>query len=285
VDFVLKNAGLSVSDVSSLVLVGGGVRIPAIQTVLNDLVGSGKIARNVDGDEAAVFGAVFQAAAISAQFKTRRDLRIKDILEKSVSLSYKMDNQEMTSIDILPLKSVLGSKKLVTLNGLTDKNVTLNLFYGDSKQKEPLYQVLVTGLPSLSETYKDKKIKSIKVKALIELSLSGTVHIQNVYALVEVDSESKNKIADTLGNVINFFGGKKENEEEDGEKQDKTDETKEEEPLDANKNITESTNKSQNETTPSTKKPLMDKIPLNFTISWKSQVPLSEKEKKEIKQM
>ena len=88
VQSVIKDANLSLSNISSLVLVGGSVRIPAVQSVLNELVGAEKIARNVDGDEAAVLGAVYHAAAISAQFRTRRTFRIKDISDKEIHLKY-----------------------------------------------------------------------------------------------------------------------------------------------------------------------------------------------------
>lgn len=86
---VLKQSNFTLEQVSSLVLVGGGVRIPAIQNVLSELVGADKIARNVDGDEAAVFGAVYQAATISAQFRTRRGIKVKDIASRPISIEYK----------------------------------------------------------------------------------------------------------------------------------------------------------------------------------------------------
>lgn len=89
VSSVLDRSNITIGEVSSLVLVGGGIRIPAIQAVLSNLVGADKIARNVDGDEAAVFGAVYQAATISAQFRTRRGIKIKDISSRPISVEYK----------------------------------------------------------------------------------------------------------------------------------------------------------------------------------------------------
>ena len=86
---VLDRSQISLKNVSSLVLVGGGIRIPAIQNVLSNLVGADKIARNVDGDEAAVFGAVYQAATISAQFRTRRGIKVKDIASRPIYIQYK----------------------------------------------------------------------------------------------------------------------------------------------------------------------------------------------------
>ena len=89
VNSILERSNLSVADVSSLVLVGGGIRIPAIQSVLSKLVGTEKIARNVDGDEAAVFGAVYHAASSSAQFIPKRGIKVKDIASRPISVEYK----------------------------------------------------------------------------------------------------------------------------------------------------------------------------------------------------
>lgn len=40
VNSVIQNAGLSLANISSLVLVGGGVRVPSVQNTLIDLLGS-----------------------------------------------------------------------------------------------------------------------------------------------------------------------------------------------------------------------------------------------------
>ena len=69
-------------------MVGGGVRIPAIQALLHKQVGESKIARNVDGDEAAVLGAVLHSASISAQFKLGTITRIKDLNLIPIEVAY-----------------------------------------------------------------------------------------------------------------------------------------------------------------------------------------------------
>lgn len=58
-------------------LVGGGVRVPIVQQTLKDFVGEGKIAQNVNQDEAAVLGAGFRAAALSTSFRVR-EIMVKD---------------------------------------------------------------------------------------------------------------------------------------------------------------------------------------------------------------
>jgi hypoxia up-regulated 1 len=72
--------GLSVKDIDSMVLVGGGVRVPIIQRTLEEFLGAGskhKIARNVNGDEAAVLGAGFRAAGLSSLYRVK-EISVKD---------------------------------------------------------------------------------------------------------------------------------------------------------------------------------------------------------------
>src|SRR5271170_2951396 len=58
-------AGVTLSDLESIILHGGAVRTPFVQKQLEIVVGgSGKIKSNVNADEAAVMGAAFKAAGL-----------------------------------------------------------------------------------------------------------------------------------------------------------------------------------------------------------------------------
>ena len=87
-DATLKHANLTMSQIKSLVLVGGGVRIPYVQTQLVAKVGQDKIARNIDGDEAAVLGAVLHGASVSAQFQLGTKFRVKDLNVLPIQVTY-----------------------------------------------------------------------------------------------------------------------------------------------------------------------------------------------------
>lgn len=77
INHVLHSSGLNIASIESVVLVGGGVRVPLVLSALTALVGEGKIARNVNGDEAAVMGAGFRAASLSTLFRVR-EIQVKD---------------------------------------------------------------------------------------------------------------------------------------------------------------------------------------------------------------
>jgi molecular chaperone DnaK len=59
----LKDAGLSVSDVEEVVLVGGMTRMPAVQKVVSDFFGRTP-AKSVNPDEVVAYGAALQGAAL-----------------------------------------------------------------------------------------------------------------------------------------------------------------------------------------------------------------------------
>jgi hypoxia up-regulated 1 len=277
---ILKDAKLSLNDISSLVLVGGGVRVPSVQTSLTALMGAEKMARNVDGDEAAVFGAVYHAAAVSAQFRTRREIRIKDITWKGVSLKYNPVDSPKTP-KVLPLfgpKSRIGAKKLVTFE--QSGNFTFGLFYTDSK--EPIAKINVVKVDQVLEKYKEKKIKSMKMKGVIEMNESGMLQVNNVYALLEVDPEPKGKISETLDNVLNFFGKKKEDKEA-GEKDENTEEIDGKEETAKNNTTAEQAKDGKNSTEKASKKSVIEKENLAYTIEWETHLPLTDSQKKDIK--
>ncbi|CAJ0853722.1 10007_t:CDS:2, partial [Entrophospora sp. SA101] len=76
----LNKANLTLPDIKSCVLVGGGIRVPAVQNMLKRLVGENKIAQNLNGDEAAVLGAGFRGAGLIHQFKVK-EVNVTDINE------------------------------------------------------------------------------------------------------------------------------------------------------------------------------------------------------------
>ncbi|KAJ2609318.1 lumenal Hsp70 protein [Coemansia sp. RSA 1804] len=79
----LKTANATMADIDSIVLVGGGSRVPFVQKTLSDAFGAEKLSRNVNAEEACVMGAVFKGATLSSQFKVR-DMRLRDAMPFAV---------------------------------------------------------------------------------------------------------------------------------------------------------------------------------------------------------
>lgn len=72
VDEVLAKAGLTIDQVDLIELVGGGIRVPKLQEILQATLQKSELGVHMNGDEAMCFGAAFIAANSSASFKVRK---------------------------------------------------------------------------------------------------------------------------------------------------------------------------------------------------------------------
>lgn len=115
--------------------------MPQIQAKLIERVGDDKIARNIDGDEAAVLGSVLHGASVSAQFKLGVQVRIKDLNLVPVQIAYDTESIGILllilgSATVRNLKTILfneqsnlGSKKLMTFKRNKDFEFTIDYKY------------------------------------------------------------------------------------------------------------------------------------------------------------
>merc|ERR1712127_1017094 len=78
-------------------LLGGGLRIPAVKQVLQELVGDKELGQHLNGDEAMALGAAFRAANISTAFRVRK----VGVIDKS-SFGFSI------SLDTLPVEAKSG---------------------------------------------------------------------------------------------------------------------------------------------------------------------------------
>ncbi|KAJ3257260.1 hypothetical protein HK103_004814 [Boothiomyces macroporosus] len=265
---VLKDSQITLDDVKSLVLFGGGVRVPAVQKKLLEYVGEGKIARNVDGDEAAVMGAVLHAAAVSAQFKLGLTTRIKDINLTPIQIGYETEpNGRYHNTVLFTNKTVLGSKKLMSFKRVSDFD--FNIDYINNKVKTPIATVKVTGLSAAIEKYKDQTSEEPKVKVQIELTEAGIVNVKDATAFFDIKQVQATQKPDSIKDtVLNFFGGKKE-----GEKEENAEETSSESATSTSTEKPKPTEKASD-----SKKVVVEKVPLKFEIKWHTVAPLSSDE-------
>lgn len=78
----LKDAGLTVSQIDDVILVGGQTRMPLVQKVVQDLF-SKEPRKDVNPDEAVAVGAAIQAAVLSGQVK---DILLLDVTPLSLGI-------------------------------------------------------------------------------------------------------------------------------------------------------------------------------------------------------
>jgi len=78
----IKDAGLSVSDINEVILVGGQTRMPLVQTTVEEFFGK-EPRRDVNPDEAVAVGAAIQAAVLSGDVK---DILLLDVTPLSLGI-------------------------------------------------------------------------------------------------------------------------------------------------------------------------------------------------------
>jgi hypoxia up-regulated 1 len=103
----LSAAGISLDDITSLILFGGNTRVPFVQAAIRDALGGRDIiAQNVNADEGAVLGAAYYGAALSRQFK----MKSIEVSETSV-WEFTLGTDEV----IFPKGTRMGTKKALVL--------------------------------------------------------------------------------------------------------------------------------------------------------------------------
>ncbi|KAG0376653.1 Hypoxia up-regulated protein 1 [Mortierella sp. AD032] len=299
IDAALAEANMKVDNIESLVLVGGAVRVPSIQANLAAVVGEDKLAKNVNGDEAAVMGAVFRAASLSRQFKVK-EVRLKDVSPFPIEVKYTGEAKDASTpgkpflTPIFTERSVLGTRKIMSFKRITDFGFDLQYgevpaVHGAELSSQEIAHVSLSGLTEAINKFKDVSVATPKVKVTIELSESGILSVQEAIATIETDSSKKASLADK---VKSFFGGSEKNEDvkeaeaketeeqeeaEAAKAQEKTaEEAKENKTAEATANSTETPAK--NETVPTTQ---TEKIVLSIQTDYKGIVPLTATNKKD----
>ncbi|KAJ3184592.1 Hypoxia up-regulated protein 1 [Geranomyces variabilis] len=274
---VLKQANITLDDLDSLILVGGGARVPFVQAALADLVGERRIAKNVNADEAAVMGAAFRGAGLSAQFRVRQ-IKVKDVNMHPVEVAYDAEPKAESAAatrnfhtTFFSDKTVLGAKKLMTFKRQSDFEFALA--YKGQDAKVPIVRAKVSGLATAIESKKDTALDAPKIKALIELTESGVIAISDAAAHFEVEQVDKEapSLKDT---VMNFFKGKKTDEKAGGNADGDVEEVKDE--LTAENVTLASAGTSAaagNATAAPTKKIVTETVKLDLTLDWQTVKP------------
>ncbi|KAJ3142510.1 Hypoxia up-regulated protein 1 [Physocladia obscura] len=284
---VLKEADLPLSKLNSLVLVGGAVRIPAVQTSLKKLVGDDKIAQKLNGDEANVLGAGFRAAGISKQFKVR-EFKIKDTPRYPIEITYNLQESasSVATTTLFPTNTSLPSKKLMAFKRSSDFEFTLAYKdRGSSGSGTPILTAAVGGLEDALAARKEN-YESVKVQAQIDLGDSGVVVVDHALATFEMKAAvSSGSIAES---VLNFFGGKKESKEGNSESEDvkedeSSDQKSSEKKTESTKDDKKSDSKKSNSTESDSKKVTTEKVKLTVNIKYETLAPLTKRFKDDAK--
>uniref|UniRef100_H0WVZ7 Hypoxia up-regulated protein 1 n=1 Tax=Otolemur garnettii TaxID=30611 RepID=H0WVZ7_OTOGA len=221
----LQSAGMNLDEIEQVILVGGATRVPKVQEVLLKAVGKEELGKNINADEAAAMGAVYQAAALSKAFKVKPFV-VRDAVVYPILVEFTREVEEEPGVRSLKHnKRVLFSRmgpypqrKVITFNRYShDFNFHIN--YGDLGFLGP-EELRVFGSPNLTtvklkgvaesfKKYPDYESKGIK--AHFNLDESGVLSLDRVESVFETlveDNPEEESTLTKLGNTISsLFGG------------------------------------------------------------------------------
>ncbi|XP_075876138.1 hypoxia up-regulated protein 1 [Nelusetta ayraudi] len=219
----LAAAEMSMVEIEQVILVGGSTRVPKVQEVLLKAVGKEELSKNINADEAAAMGAVYQAAALSKAFKVKTFL-IRDAAVFPIQVEFDRETEEDGAKTLKHSKRILfqrmapyPQRKVITFNRYTN-DFAFDINYGDlnflSQEDISVFgslnltTVKLSGVGSSFLKHADAESKGIK--AHFNMDESGVLlldRVESVFETVEEEKEEESTLT-KLGNTIStLFGG------------------------------------------------------------------------------